>query len=769
MKKKWLLVLAVAVLLIAAFSLGVAAQPVSVTFNGERLNFDVQPLLENGRLLVPLRAIAETLGAEVDWIDAPPTVIITRGDDIIKLQPGLEKVLKNITEFNLEAAPQLINGRVLVPVRFVSEALGAQVEWQSFTRTVVILDPASGISTGEKALESLPVVGSFSNLKKLLEEAQPFYTYGGPRRGAFGLDKAEESQSAMKEAAPAPAPGDYSQTNIQVQGVDEADIVKTDGTYIYHVNRGRIVIARAYPPGQMEICSMVEFNDQDFTPQEIYVDEKHLVVIGTSYKEIPSYKEPVIYSEEKIMIYPPPYYLHSTLKTIVFDISDRKNVRQLREVELEGYYASSRKIGSSLYLVANKNIDYYYIMEKGAENPAPSYRDTAVKEEFTSIDYASIRYFPGFTRPNYLIVAGLNLDHPDKQVEVHTFLGAGDNIYASQQNLYATVTGYGSAVSRIPAYDPSTHIYKFALDNGRISYVARGKVPGTVLNQFSMDEYAEHFRIATTSGNPWGGGEDTSRNNIYILDGELNLKGKIEDIAPGEKIYSARFMGEKGYMVTFRTVDPLFVLDLGDPANPRILGALKIPGYSDYLHPYDENHIIGFGKDTMEIVQKDSKGNVINTAVIDLGIKMALFDVSDVHNPVEKFKEMIGGRGTTSDLLHNHKALLFSREKNLLAFPITVMESKSSTGTVPDYGEFTFQGAYVYNLNLSDGFKLKGRITHLTGEDYLKTGRHWYDSSKNVERIIYIRDVLYTFSQGMFKANDLGDLKEINSLLIPGN
>ena len=194
---------------------------------------------------------------------------------------------------------------------------------------------------------------------------------------------------------------------------------------------------------------------------------------------------------------------------------------------------------------------------------------------------------------------------------------------------------------------------------------------------------------------------------------------------------------------------------------------MKIPGYSDYLHPYDENHIIGFGKETMEIVHKDSGGKITGTAVIDTGMKMALFDVSDVHNPVEKFKEIIGGRGTSSDLLYNHKALLFNREKNLLAFPVTVMESQSSTGTVPDYGVFTFQGACVYNLDLKDGFQLKGRITHLTAEDYLKAGRYHYDSSKQVGRIIYIRDVLYTLSQEIIKANDMNNLQEIDSLLVP--
>lgn len=702
-------------------------------------------------------------------------------------------------------------------------------------------------ATELKTTESLPLVGSYANLKKLLKEAEPFFSYGRIGMGATSdfavtegnqFAKAKEAPTASSAPAPAPVFEDFSRTNIQVQGVDEADIVKTDGQYIYQVNRGRIVIARVYPPEQMEVCSTVTFNDRNFNPQEIYVDEKHLVVIGTSGREIPFKERPSIVeppgaetsrsvkptltettgleisasqssikapgievstppievrskeppgieaprmeipkfrNEDNIIIYPPPYYFHSTVKMVVFDISNRKDAKQLREVELEGNYISSRKIGSSIYLAANKNIDYYYIMKaeenikETAENPTPSYRDTASGGEFKNIGYSQIRYFPGFTRPNYLLVAGLDLNRPEEEVEVQTFLGAGDNIYASTQNLYVSVTGYGKAVNVIPPADPGTCIYKFALDGGKTNYIARGEVPGTVLNQFSMDEHSGHFRLATTSGNPWAGGDDTSRNNIYILDEELNLKGKIENIAPGEKIYSVRFMGDRGYMVTFRTMDPLFAIDLKDPENPRVLGALKIPGYSDYLHPYDENHIIGFGKDTMEIVHKDSAGRTISTNAIDLGMKIALFDVSDVYNPVEKYKEIIGGRGTTSDLLQNHRALLFSKEKNLLAFPVTVMESRDvNIGGVPSYGEFTFQGAYVYHLSLSEGFKLKGKISHLTGEEYLKAGRYGYDHHKNVERIVYIGDILYTLSPSIFKANNLGDLKEIKALMIPG-
>src|SRR5690606_28855988 len=211
--------------------------------------------------------------------------------------------------------------------------------------------------------------------------------------------------------------------------------------------------------------------------------------------------------------------------------------------------------------------------------------------------------------------------------------------------------------------------------------------------------------------------------------------------------YSTRFMGNRAYMVTFKNVDPLFALDMTNPANPTILGALKIPGYIDYLHPYDENHLIGFGKETMEMTIKGGNGAPDRTTAYYLGMKISLFDVTNVAQPVEKFKEMIGDRGTYSELLNNHKALMFSKENNLLAFPVHVMEAKNGTtdpNGMPAYGQFSFQGAYVYKLDLQTGFDLKATITHMTEDELLKAGNHgWYGSNNhNVERILYIKDTL---------------------------
>jgi hypothetical protein len=284
-----------------------------------------------------------------------------------------------------------------------------------------------------------------------------------------------------------------------------------------------------------------------------------------------------------------------------------------------------------------------------------------------------------------------------------------------------------------------------------------------------MDEHEGYFRVALTSGNMWASGNAGSKNNVYVLDESLAIAGKLEGLAPGEKIYSVRFMGDRAYLVTFRNVDPLFVVDLSRPTAPVVLGQLKIPGYSDYLHPYDENHIIGFGKETVEVPSKGMGPD--ETMAFYQGMKIAMFDVTDVAQPKELFKEVIGDRGTGSELLHNHKALLFSKAKGLMAFPVELYEIKNKDaikpGEMPAYGEFVYQGAYVYGIDLASGFDLKGRISHLTDEDLKKSGQYGYDYNKTVRRILYSGDTLYTLSDSMLKANGISDLNEKGMLTYP--
>ncbi|MCG8481732.1 MAG: beta-propeller domain-containing protein, partial [Clostridia bacterium] len=474
------------------------------------------------------------------------------------------------------------------------------------------------------------------------------------------------------------------------------------------------------------------------------------------------------------------YYPHMPLdrvKAYIYDIKDKNNITQIREVEIEGHYVTSRKIGSSLYMISNSYMGYDILYDENIPI-GPKYKDSYTNSNFKQIPYEDIKYIPPIMYPRYLVVASLDLDSKE-EVEVKTYLGASDNVYVSQENIYVTVdTGVyrimpmmeteDAVVFNPQDYEPKTKIYKFSMDEGKTTYIAKGEVPGNILNQFSMDEHKKSFRIATTRHTQINN-RYTSTNNVYILNENMNVTGKLEDLAPEERIYSVRFMGDKGYMVTFKDVDPLFVLDLEDPSNPRVLGKLKIPGYSDYLHPYDENHLIGFGKDTVALSIKDWQGNETGINAYYMGMKIALFDVSDVNNPIEKHKIIIGDRGTESELLRDHKALLFDKKRNLLGFPITVCEVKGKLIDerygIPAYGEVTFQGAYIYELTPEDGFDLKGKISHVTQEDDLKSG-YYYGAERTIRRLLYIGDYLYGVSNEKISAHDMDTLKEENSITI---
>ncbi|UCH70513.1 MAG: beta-propeller domain-containing protein, partial [Candidatus Bathyarchaeota archaeon] len=294
-----------------------------------------------------------------------------------------------------------------------------------------------------------------------------------------------------------------------------------------------------------------------------------------------------------------------------------------------------------------------------------------------------------------------------------------------------------------------------------IEIEANGEVPGYVLNQFSMDEHESYFRIATTIRHVSTSWDDvSSKNHVYVLDMNLDIVGRLEDLAPGETIYSARFMGERCYLVTFRKIDPLFVIDLEDPRSPRVLGQLKITGYSDYLHPYDENHIIGIGKETVAA----EEGNFAWYQ----GVKISLFDVTDVENPKEIDTYEIGDRGTDSPVLMDHKALLFDKSKDLLVIPVLVAEidEEKYVGEVPPYihGDFVWQGAYVFDISLDEGLFLKGGITHLEDSNDLAKSGYYFSSPYSVKRSLYIDNMLYTISDKKIQMNNLEDLEEINEV-----
>jgi inhibitor of cysteine peptidase len=545
--------------------------------------------------------------------------------------------------------------------------------------------------------------------------------------------------------APSPAessPG-YSTTNIQVAGVDEADIVKTDGNYIYLASGNKTIIVEAYPPQQGRVVSEIELEG---TVIGLFINGDRLVVFGEDTPYYPYYDVTRGPTGEL------PMPLVASPKTFVkvYDISDRENPRLVREISADGQYVGSRMIDDYAYVVVNEPA---YEEEGEVNLPAIRVGDNETEIPATDIYYSNVSdyYY------TYTTVMAINTQDDDQEPTSETILlGASSNVYVSLSNIYLTFPVWRGNVGDGQA----TSIYRIQITGDNITYAASGEVPGMVLNQFSMDEYEGYFRVATTTGYVSRTGEGTSRNNIYTLNMALNITGALGNVAPGEKIYSARFMGDRCYLVTFKKVDPLFVIDLSDPHDPAVLGYLKVTGYSDYLQPYDETHIIGIGKETVEA----EEGNFAWYQ----GVKISLFDVSDVNHPVEISKYEIGDRGTDSPILYDHKALLFDKSRNLLVIPVLVAEIDESQYPqgVPSnaYGQPVWQGAYVFNISLSQGIQLRGRITHI--ENGADLGQ-WYSYSYSpfsIQRSLYIGDVLYTISNAKIMMSNLDNLDYINEV-----
>ena len=600
----------------------------------------------------------------------------------------------------------------------------------------------------------LPRLKDFDQLKDILEKGNISNNRYVESAGMISLTEAESTndapvpQSSSSEAtnskngvaADSTSSNNYSKTNVQVENVDEADIVKTDGKYIYYVNSGKVLIVDSEKLEKLaEITVETKNNYYSYSNvSEIFINGNKVILLGTeNIYEVPETKEkdPTVrqyggnsVKETNVIDY---NYRKTYPMTVarVYDISDKSNPKLERKVGIEGYYKTARMIDNNIYLIANKSVYYYKSSEIEDEQLLPRVLDTVKSEEVSRRAITDIAYIEDCNSFSYLMIAGFNISNKN-DATFETVLGAGEEVYASEKNLYVTdsIYNYGILINEY-----KSKIFKFTLNDGKISFIAQGEVPGGVHDQFSMDEYNGYLRIATTGENIFGG--DT--NNLIVLDEKLQKVGEINGIAVGEQIKSVRFVGKVGYIVTFERIDPLFVVDLSDPKNPKLRGELEIPGYSAYLHPYDETHIIGIGQNT----KTNNYGNTVNTSM-----KMSMFDVSDLDNPKELFSVDIGEEYASSSITNDHKALFYYKEKNLIGFPVLTYDKTRESG---------FE---IYQIDLAGKqFKKYGELK--------KSGSYW----NNVRRIIYIGNNLYSLTGDDITKYDLETAEEKGTLTIYDN
>lgn len=566
---------------------------------------------------------------------------------------------------------------------------------------------------------------------------------------SIGIDSASSTESSSSSSNTK----DYSTTNIQVENVDEADIVKTDGDYIYSISEDNVIITDAKDPKQPKVVATIQSEDDDI-PEDIILYKDKLVVISTKGNQTQR------------------YYYNNRMNTVVkiYNITSREKPVLTKSYEMYEPYYTSRCIDNVLYVISSGNL------RKEDDEIVVGYNEDNMEKEM-SID--KIKYLKDVKTTKQTLISTVDLNNETADIKLDSYLMNISNAYVSENAIYLLNQKYNND-SKIPIkllfgfkgvfgledyYEMDsesgyyTEIYKFDIKEN-VEYKAKTKVKGKTINQYSLDEKDNHLRIALY---------DNDGSRVAIFDEDLKQIGISDNVAKGEKMYSSRFIGDKVYFVTYKTIDPLFVMDLSNETKPKVLGKLKIPGYSTYLHPYDENHIIGIGMETKEVINRNSNGKVISTTAKVVGMKMALFDVSNVNSPVQISSVVIGDSRTTSAILTNPKALLFSKEKSLIAIPVNnysqdfeVTSSNNYETMINNYTKYgkpyNAEGYFVYNINVQDGFKLKGVITHE------KTNATYYYSNSKLLRGLYIDNNLYTVSETMIKVNELDSLKAVGEL-----
>lgn len=558
-----------------------------------------------------------------------------------------------------------------------------------------------------------------------------------PALGLDGIPEAGEENAVNTAGSGSPyddssAEKDYSDTNNQVEGVQEADIIKTDGEYIYAAVDGDVYLLRENG-GNPEILSKIEkkagteLDEKDGAHEaeeyvnNIYVTETRLVLMKYTV-DYSTYEDAVA---EDVAI-AGCYVGQGTYTAAVYDIADRSHPVLLNELGQSGTLISSRMVGDILYLVYS----YYVPGEIDETDPSTYVPALYLGDAKTEVAADDIMLLGEPGAAQYLTVSSIDVGSPAEFLDTQSILGCGSDIYCNSETLVVALTTMEETndVSK-----DKTELFRFSLKDGAVTMESQGSVPGYVLNQFSMDEYNGYFRIVTTEnvthyfneGGIASAEQEKTRNHLFVLDESMNIVGSIEDLARGESIYSARFMGDTGYFVTYRQVDPLFTVDLSTPSEPKILSELKVPGFSNYLHPFGDGLLLGFGQNS------DEESGEIQ------GLKLSMFDTSDPAAVAEKHSELLGKKYMWSNAIGNHKAILVDSEKNLIGFPA--------------------ENEYMlYSYSPESGFQ---KIAQLTLEAD-GPGDMDYDL-----RGFYVDDVFYLYSPSGLAAFSMEDFSRISTLL----
>jgi uncharacterized secreted protein with C-terminal beta-propeller domain len=637
-----------------------------------------------------------------------------------------------------------------------------------------------------------------SNYKRVMDGddcwEDPGYDENTPVMDACASDSSTSTTPPPEDGEEEPS--QHSDTNNQVEGVDEADFIKNDGGHIYILADGQLKIIDSWPAAQSAVIGSATIEG---APLKLFVYGGRALVysslLRTGDADRPYYTGECTYG----------YDCDFTgdgqpLKITVLDISDLTRPVVVRETTFSGSYINSRRVGGAVHTVVSfpgvsfpsletmpEGYDGYCpsgsltermvvaaafekLMEENREiirrtavtDWLPGVRDTVYVDGAPVTSEGLLEGCDDFYRSGiadgtaFLTIASLEIEKQGP-LALATIVGRPGAVYASADALYVASrhsSGNGGWYYMDPAVDEEvTTVHKFLLRNDvpDTLYAASGVVKGSVLNQFSMDEFDGYLRIATTTGHVPDPNVHSTVSVLAQGGTDLVVVGLLDAIAPTEDIRSVRFDGRRGFVVTFKKTDPLFVLDLGDPTNPKIEGELKIPGFSTYMQMMDETHIMSIGYDA------DDMGDFAWFQ----GIQLQIMDISKLDEPVLEHKTVIGTRGSTSEAATNHLAFNYFAPLDLLAIPMTICEG----GDGGMYGStMTFSGLLVYSATTDGGFVELGRVSHIDPAVYADDpygspcSNWWTESASAVQRSIFMDEFVFSVATDQIKVDSLDNL-----------
>jgi inhibitor of cysteine peptidase len=602
-----------------------------------------------------------------------------------------------------------------------------------------------------------------SNAKSAQQYSQEGSSFFGVINGGIMMAPAEAVTSATEAAAePSASTGStpsYTGTNVQVAGVDEPDIVKTDGTHIFVASPSAVTIINAYPANETSKLATISFSNTTTSVLGIEISQDRLLVLNQRNGNNTS-----------------------NIDLLLYNTTDLSSPVLFENYSIVGNYVSARLVDGYLYAVIQQPSYQFTYGYNNTSVANPLQPEIAANGVTSTLSPSSIYYTPNndVQISFYTMIVSLNLaTGQDKTLCVLT--GPSSNIYVSTQNIYVVYANYPNyyadadgipgdvfnggmaSVPAIYAGGENSTIFRASYANGTVSIGAVGSVPGTILNQFSMNEYQGYFMVAT-SGYITSGNYSATSDDVFVLNQNMSQVAALKNIAPGENLYAVSFVGDMGYVVTFEQVDPLFAISFQNITNPVIESALTMNGYSDYLYPFQSNYLIGVGKDTVQ----SSTGNYS----FYLGLKLSLFHELSNGSSAVVSNYYIGDRGSDSPALTDHLAFTFDTSNNIMVIPVLLAEvSANQTGATqnggyPPFGNYVYQGAYVFQVN-STGFSLLGTVTQYPSSQNFTASYNSGNSALSIDRTIIIGNYLYTISPGEVMASNLSNFSTMATISLP--